>query len=235
MQGNLYLLPTTIGDTPPLHVLPFPIKQLIDDIEYYVVEEEKTARKFIKSICPQKNQQSLHIKILNEHTPPEEISNLLASCLEGFHTALMAEAGCPAIADPGAALVKLAHQKGIRVIPLVGPSSILLALMASGINGQSFAFNGYLPIDAKERKRMLRILEKRSQELHQSQIFIETPYRNDRIFSDSKETLQPDTLLCIACDITLPTEFIRTQSLKDWKKTTISLHKKPCIFIIYRE
>lgn len=146
----------------------------------------------------------------------------------------MSEAGCPGVADPGAVIVKLAHEKGIQVIPLVGPSSILLAVMASGMNGQSFAFNGYLPIESQEKKNAIRQFEKLSQEKNQSQLFIETPYRNNKLVDDLIQILHPNTQLCIACDITLPTEYIKTKSVKDWKKNKVDLHKRPCIFIIHK-
>ncbi|MNE11491.1 Ribosomal RNA small subunit methyltransferase I [compost metagenome] len=159
---------------------------------------------------------------------------MIAPCLQGIHVGLMSEAGCPGVADPGAAIVKIAHEKGIQVVPLVGPSSILLALMGSGMNGQSFAFNGYLPIDKSEKKSALKNLEKLSSDKNQSQLFIETPYRNNKLLEDILQTLQPNTHLCIACDITLPTEYIKTFRVADWKKTKVDLHNRPCIFIIHK-
>ena len=159
---------------------------------------------------------------------------MIQPLLEGKNIGLMSEAGCPGVADPGAVIVKLAHEKGIQVVPLVGPSSILLAVMASGMNGQSFAFNGYLPIDAQEKKSAIKQFEKLSQEKNQSQLFIETPYRNNKLIEDLIQTLHPNTQLCIACDITLPTEFIKTKSINDWKKNKVDLHKRPCIFIIHK-
>jgi 16S rRNA (cytidine1402-2'-O)-methyltransferase len=154
--------------------------------------------------------------------------------MEGKNMGLMSEAGCPGIADPGADIVKLAHEKGITVVPLVGPSSITLALMASGMNGQSFAFNGYLPIDKSEKKSALKQLERLAQDKNQSQLFIETPYRNNKLVEDLLQCLQPNTYLCIACDITLPTEYIKTMRVQDWKKAKIDLHNRPTIFIIHR-
>ena len=151
-----------------------------------------------------------------------------------MNVGLMSEAGCPGVADPGAAIVKIAHEKGIQVVPLVGPSSILLAMMASGMNGQSFAFNGYLPIDKSEKKSALKNFEKLSQDKSQSQLFIETPYRNNKLLEDLLQTLQPNTHLCIACDITLSTEYIKTKTIAQWKKETIDLHNRPCIFILHR-
>jgi 16S rRNA (cytidine1402-2'-O)-methyltransferase len=159
---------------------------------------------------------------------------MLQPCLEGKNIGLMSEAGCPGVADPGAVIVKLAHEKGIQVVPLVGPSSILLAIMASGMNGQSFAFNGYIPIDKAEKKAVLKNLEKLSQDKNQSQIFIETPYRNNKMFEDIVQALNPSTYLCVATDITLPTEFIKTMRASDWKKIKVDLHNRPTIFIIHK-
>jgi len=235
VQGKLYLIPTRLGDSPPLEVLPISIKKVIELLDYYIVENEKTARKFIKKSSPRKPQQKLNLYTLNKYTKPEEIINYLNPCLEGINVGLLSEAGCPGVADPGAEIVKLAHQQGIRVIPLVGPSSILLALMASGMNGQNFAFNGYLPIEGKEKKQALKLLERRSFETGQSQIFIETPYRNNKILEEMLSTLNPNTRICVACDLTLPTEFIKTQTVDNWKKIKIDLHKRPSIFIIQKD
>lgn len=206
----------------------------MDYIDDYIVEQEKTARRFIKQIKPSKVQAGLRLFPLNKHTLPNEHEAMLEPCLAGRHVGLMSEAGCPGIADPGAAIVKLAHEKEIRVIPMVGPSSILLALMASGMNGQSFAFNGYLPIDKAEKKIALRNFEKRSQEHNQTQIFIETPYRNNKLLEDLLQSLHPQTLLCIAADITLESEFIRTYPVSAWKKKLPDLHNRPAIFIIHK-
>src|SRR5690606_11603679 len=160
--------------------------------------------------------------------------DFIKPCLEGKNVGLMSEAGCPGVADPGAAIVKIAHEKGIQVVPLVGPSSILLAIMASGMNGQSFAFNGYLPIDKGEKKNALKNYEKLSQDKYQSQLFIETPYRNNKLIDDLLQTLQPNTQLCIACDITLPTEYIKTKTVAQWKKEKPDLHNRPSIFIVHK-
>ncbi|WP_276167137.1 SAM-dependent methyltransferase [Zobellia alginiliquefaciens] len=232
-QGKLYLIPTTLGDNEPLEVLPISIKQAVEQIDHYIVENEKTARRFIKKISPRKSQPNLHLSVLNKYTEPEEIPTFLQSCLDGFNTGILSEAGCPGIADPGADVVKIAHDKNIQVVPLVGPSSIVLALMASGMNGQSFAFNGYLPIDGPERKSAIKRLEKLSKDYGQSQLFIETPYRNDKLFAELLKTLHPNTRVCVACDVTLPTEYILTKTIADWKRTKVeSLHKRPAIFII---
>lgn len=231
-KGKLYLIPTTLGDNEPLEVLPISIKQAIEYIEHYIVENEKTARRFIKKISPRKSQPGLKLSTLNKFTELEEIPLLLRPCLEGFDVGILSEAGCPGIADPGADVVKLAHQQGIQVIPLVGPSSIILALMASGMNGQNFAFNGYLPIDTSDRRSTIKRLEKISREIEQAQLFIETPYRNDKLLAELVKTLHPNTRLCIACDLTLPTEYIATRTVAEWKKITIDLHKRPTIFIL---
>lgn len=231
-KGKLYLIPSTLGENEPLEVLPISIKRTIEDIDYYIVENEKTARRFIKKISPRKSQPSLHLVTLNKYTEPAALSGFLQPCLEGNDIGILSEAGCPGIADPGADVVKIAHEKNIRVIPLVGPSSILLALMASGFNGQNFAFNGYLPIDSAERRKAIKKIEKLSIELGQSQLCIETPYRNDKLLADMLKSLSPNTKLCIACDITLNTEYIATKTVADWRKGLPELHKRPAIFII---
>jgi len=233
-RGKLYLIPTTLGEMNPHDVLPQTVKRAVESIDNYIVENEKTARKFIKSILPEKVQASLTITTLNKHTEVSEHNSMISPCLNGINIGLMSEAGCPGVADPGAAIVKIAHEKGIQVIPLVGPSSILLAMMGSGMNGQSFAFNGYLPIDKNDKKSALKSFEKLSLDKNQSQIFIETPYRNNKLVEDLLQTLQPNTLLCIATDITLPTEYIKTFRVADWKKTKIDLHNRPTIFIIHK-
>ena len=233
-SGKLYLIPTTLGESNPLDVLPIQVKYIIDRINTYIVENEKTTRRFIKQITPEKSQPGLNLFVLNKHTEPQDLPNFLEPCLQGEDIGLISEAGCPAIADPGADIVKLAHDKNIQVVPLVGPSSILLAVMSSGMTGQSFAFNGYLPIDKHDRKKELVRLERLSQQQNQSQLFIETPYRNNAMLEDICKTLQDQTLVCVACDITLQTEFIKTKSVKEWKKNSADLHKRPALFIIYK-
>lgn len=232
--GKLYLIPTTMGDCDPLDVLPQTIKRTIDFVDYYIVENEKTARKSIKSVHPEKKQSELILFVLNKHTETREHLDFIKPLLDGLNVGLMSEAGCPGVADPGAVIVKLAHEKGIQVVPLVGPSSILLAMMASGMNGQSFTFNGYLPIEKSEKKTALKNLEKLSQDKNQSQLFIETPYRNNKMLEDILQALNPETFLCIATDITLPSEFIKTKRAAAWKKETIDLHNRPTIFIIHK-
>lgn len=234
-KGQLYLIPNTLGENNPFDVLPTQVKSIIDSLDTFIVENSKAARKFIKSISPEKSQPSLTLFELNKHTQPEDLPNFIKPCLEGKTIGLLSDAGCPGIADPGADIVKLAHQNNIKVIPLVGPSSILLAMMASGMNGQSFAFNGYLPIDKNERKSEIKRLERISKDYNQSQSFIETPYRNNKMLEDLCNTLSNDCLICVACDITLDTEFIKTQTAAQWKKNSVDLHKRPTLFIIHKE
>ena len=231
-KGKLYLIPTTLGDIPPLEVLPISIKRAIEDINIYIVENEKTARHFIKKISPRKSQPSLVLQALNKFAEVSEIPSFLNPCLEGLNVGILSEAGCPGIADPGAAVVKIAHEKNIQVVPLVGPSSVVLALMASGLNGQNFAFNGYLPIDNAERRKEIKKLERKSKEENQSQLFIETPYRNNKLLEELVKTVSGSTQICVACDITLNNEFIRTKTASQWKNEHVDLHKRPTIFII---
>lgn len=233
-KGKLYLIPTTLGDNEPLEVLPISVKKVIEQTNVFIVENEKTARRFIKKISSGKSQASLKFFLLNKYTNSILLPEFLEPCFNGINVGLLSEAGCPGVADPGADVVKIAHQQNIKVVPLVGPSSILMALMGSGMNGQSFAFNGYLPIDKNERKKELKRLERYSFEHNQSQIFIETPYRNNKMLEDICSILDPNTLICVACDITLSTEFIKTQSAKEWKKNIVDLHKRPTIFIIHK-
>ncbi len=234
-KGKLYLIPTRLGDNAPLEVLPMSVKKIIELVDDYIVENEKTARNFIKKISSGKSQPSLKINVLNKFTQPSELESFLNPCDEGKPVGLISEAGCPGIADPGAEIVKIAHKKDIRVIPLVGPSSILLAMMASGMNGQNFTFNGYLPIENSERKKALKALERESFNTNTSQIFIETPYRNNKLLEEMCKTLHPETNVCVACDITLPTEYIKTKTAAEWKNVTIDLHKRPTIFVIHKD
>ena len=234
MRGKLYLIPTTLGENEPLEVMPYSVKTIVELLDHYVVENEKSARRFIKKITPKKVQSSLVMMKLYKYASEIETQSYLDFCDQGVSVGLLSEAGVPAVADPGASIVKLAHEKGIQVVPLVGPSSILMALMASGLNGQNFAFNGYLPIDNSERKKGIKALEKLSIDKNQSQIFIETPYRNEKMFTDLKSVLSPGTLLCIAIDISLPNEYIKTFTIAHWKKQSPDLHKRPAIFIIQK-
>jgi len=231
-KGNLYLIPCTLGENSPLDVLPLLVKKAVENIEHYIVEHEKSARRFIKAVVSKKQQSSLHIEEINKFTKPQDIPQMLEPCLKGQDVGVISDVGCPGIADPGAAVVAEAHKNGIKVVPLVGPSSILLAMMASGFNGQNFAFNGYLPIDKVERKAKIKQLEKRSIQENQSQLFIETPYRNNQMLQSLTTTLQKNTEICVACDITLATEYIRTAPAQHWKRIKVDLHKRPTMFII---
>lgn len=233
--GKLYLIPTTLGDTEPLNVLPLTVKKIIERIDTYIVENEKTTRRFIKKINSGKKQSTLKLFPLNKFTNTIELPSYLEPCKKGIDVGLISDAGCPGVADPGAEIVKLAHENNIQVVPLVGPSSILMAIMSSGMNGQSFAFNGYLPIDKGERKQELKRLERISLEYNQSQLFIETPYRNNKMLEDLCSTLNGNTSICIACDITLPSEYIKTMTANEWKKNNVDLHKRPTLFIIHQD
>lgn len=232
MIGNLYLIPTTLGETEPLEVMPLSVKKVIEQIDYFIVENEKSARRFIKKIAPKKQQPKLILKLLDKYAIETETQTYLDVCKEGIHVGLLSEAGVPAIADPGANIVKLAHQKNIKVVPLVGPSSILMAMMSSGMNGQNFAFNGYLPIDKAARKKAIKLFEKKSIEQNQTQVFIETPYRNNALLNELSRALRPKTLLNVACDITLTTEWIKTAPAQSWRDIKIDLHKRPTVFSI---
>ena len=233
--GTLYLIPTTLGETEPFEVLPMSVKKTIEQVNHYIVENEKSARRFIKKISPRKSQPSLQLYILDRFTDEIESQHYLDACFEGIDVGLLSEAGVPGIADPGAIVVKMAHHKNIKVKPLVGPSSIIMAMMASGLNGMNFSFNGYLPIDKAGRKKSIKQLERISFEKDQSQLFIETPYRNEKMFADLKKTLSVNTLLCVAVDITLPKEYIKTMTVEEWKQEKIDLHKRPAIFIIHKQ
>lgn len=236
MKAKLYLIPTTLGNNNPLEVLPIKVKQVIEETSHFIVENEKSARRFIKKIAPEKIQSELVLYPLDKRVNVIDTQSYLNICNTGVNIGLLSEAGVPAIADPGAVIVELAHKKNIKVVPLVGPSSILLAMMSSGFNGQNFCFNGYLPIDSKDRKFTLKNLERLSKDKNQSQIFIETPYRNDKMLADLLQVLHADTKLCIAADITLKEEYIRTLSVKEWKNTAKPLlHKRPTIFIIHKQ
>ena len=218
-----------------MEVLPASVQQQVQRLEIFIAENEKTARRAIKKLVPEKSQPSLKFFILNKHTDPAEIPSFLNACKEGEDIGLLSEAGCPGVADPGAEVVKIAHRERIQVVPMVGPSSILLAMMASGMNGQNFAFNGYLPIDKAARKSEIRNLEKLSVEKNQAQSFIETPYRNNKMLEDLIQILNPSTRICVACDLTLGTEFISTRTASEWAKTKMDLHKRPTIFIIQKD
>jgi 16S rRNA (cytidine1402-2'-O)-methyltransferase len=234
-KGRLFVIPSRLGEQPPLEVLPLSIRKKINDIYYFIVENEKVTRRFIKKIVPGKSQGKINFFILNKYTQDTEVTEFLKPCEKGYDVGLLSDSGCPGIADPGNKLVKLAHDQNIQIMPLVGPSSLFLGLMASGLNGQHFAFNGYLPIDKKACKSKVKSLEKRSEKESQTQIFIETPYRNERLFDLLIKTLLPDTLLTIACDLSLTTEFIKTKTINDWKKESIDIHKRQCTFLFLKE
>lgn len=231
--GTLYLLPCPLGDNPAEQVLPGHVIDIARKLNYFVVEQAKTARQFLSALGMENPIQSLHFSTLNQHTESKTLNELLTPLLQGHDVGIISEAGCPGIADPGADLVNLAHRKGIRVVPLVGPSSILLALMASGLNGQCFCFHGYLPIDEKERIKTITALEQESKQRKQTQLFIETPYRNDKMLTALLATCRPQTLLCIATDITLPSESILTRSIQQWRQQPpASFNKHPSLFLI---
>ena len=231
-KGKLYLIPTPLGEN-AVHTIPPYVIEKLHQLDFFIAERAKTARAFIKTTHPTKPFADLHFFELNKRTTPEEITTFLQPVENGNDMGLLSEAGCPGVADPGAAIVKLAHQKGIQVIPFVGPSSILLALMASGMNGQGFSFQGYLSAKKPELARDLKRLEQLSRKHRQTQIFIETPYRNMGMIEEALKVLSPETRLCIAADISLDSEFILTQKIKEWRKTKLpNLHKKPAIFLI---
>ncbi len=231
-KGILYLIPNKISEAPLDEVVPSRLAQLVPQIKHYIVEDVRTVRRYLRQLSKEVNIDETTFYELNKHTDEVEISNYLLSAERGENMGLVSEAGLPCVADPGNIIVAMAHRKGIRVVPLVGPSSILMALMASGLNGQNFAFNGYIPLDQPERTRKIHDLEIRAKKERQSQIFMDTPYRNNRLFDDLKATLSPQTMLCVALNITADDEFIRTMSVDEWKKQKIYLNKKPCIFII---
>jgi 16S rRNA (cytidine1402-2'-O)-methyltransferase len=231
--GTLYLIPCTLGETPAEQVLPQHVIDIARKLHHFVVEQPKTARRFLAALKPEQSIQSLHFAALNEHTSSGELPELLSPLLAGQDVGVISEAGCPGVADPGSDLVNLAHRNGIQVVPLVGPSSILLALMASGLNGQCFAFHGYLPIAETDRKNAIVALEAESIKRNQTQIFIETPYRNDRLLGVLLAQCRPETLLCVATDITLPGEQIRTRTIAQWKSRPLPmLNKRPSLFLL---
>jgi 16S rRNA (cytidine1402-2'-O)-methyltransferase len=232
-QGRLYMIPTTLGDCDPLKVLPKSVKETIGMLDEFIVENSKTARAFLKLMEIPTPQSSLKIHVLNKHTDVHELFGFLNSCRDGKDIGLISEAGCPGIADPGAEITNIAHKEDIQIIPLVGPSSILLSLMASGMNGQSFTFHGYLPIDKQDVKKRLKDLEQSSKINHQTQLFIETPYRNNKLLETLLQNLHNQTKLCIACDISLNSEYIKTKTIDEWRKSKKpDLHKRPCIFLL---
>lgn len=231
--GTLYLIPITLGEDNVHQVLPEHVIKVAQNITNFVVESEKSARHFLGQIKTLKPVRELDLHLLNEHTDHKDLPALLAPLLAGHNVGLMSDAGCPAVADPGAKLVQLAHKKGIKVVPLVGPSSILLSLMASGLNGQQFAFLGYLPVEKLQRNQKLKEIEKRSLSHNETQLFIETPYRNQAMLEAILQTCQANTQLCVACDVSLSSESIVTKSIAAWRTSApINLHKRPCLFLL---
>jgi 16S rRNA (cytidine1402-2'-O)-methyltransferase len=232
-HGTLYLIPVPLGPGEPGNSLPVNVVERVRTLDHFVAESAKSARAFLKACALEKPLQALEIEELSEHTPAERLPALLQPLLAGADLGLLSEAGCPAVADPGAELVALAQRSGVRVVPLIGPSSLLLALMASGLNGQRFAFHGYLPAREDERSRSLRTLEAESRKLRQTQIFIETPYRNRAMFDTLMHACQPTTRLTVATDLTLPNETIRTLTVGAWKKTPPpELERRPTVFLL---
>ncbi len=235
-KGKLYLIPSPLGEYDPSQVIPAPVLERLKSIRKYVVEEARTVRRYLSAAGLKGHISELELRELNEHSKPADVEALLSmfSDPDGSPTdvGLISEAGLPAVADPGAQLVALCHIHGIQVVPMVGPSSLMLALMGSGLNGQSFAFCGYLPAKTDERRKAIREIEKRSAQLDQTEIFIETPYRNDSMLADLLASLQPKTRLCVAADITLPDETILTRTVREWQKAHFAVGKRPCVFLI---
>lgn len=233
MKTALYLIPVLLGDTTVERVLPSYNKEVILGIRHFLVEDVRSARRFLKKVDKDININELQFYPLNKHTSPQDISGYLKPLEEGNAMGVISEAGCPAVADPGADVVAIAQRKNLPVVPLIGPSSIILSVMGSGFNGQSFAFNGYLPIEPAERAKKLKTLEQRAVTEHQTQLFIETPYRNNKMVEDILKNCRPQTRLCIAANITCEDEYIKTKTLKEWKGHVPDLSKIPCIFLLY--
>jgi len=229
--GKLYLIPSTLGENDPSEVIPSSVLALLPGIRTYVAEEVRTVRRYLSRAGLKGHIDELEFHVLNEHTSQAEVEALLPLFQTG-DVGLVSEAGLPAVADPGSALVALCHRHGIEVVPLVGPSSLMLALMASGLNGQGFAFRGYLPAKTDQLRTVLKDIEKQSRNLGQSEIFIETPYRNDGLLAEMLATLAPGTRLCLAADLTLPTQYIMTHTVAEWRRQTPVIGKRPCVFII---
>ena len=230
--GKLYLIPSPLGDCNPAEVIPAPVLERLKSIGTYVVEEVRTARRYLSSAGLKGQISGIEFYELNEHTDPMAVEGYLDLFKDGNDVGLISEAGLPAVADPGALLVSLAHRHGIEVVPFAGPSSLMMALMSSGLNGQSFAFCGYLPAKPDERKEKLKTIEKISASHRQTQIFIETPYRNDSMLADILSVCRGSTRLCIAADITMPDAFIRTMTVARWKEQGLSIGKRPCVFCL---
>ncbi|GAA4001575.1 SAM-dependent methyltransferase [Hymenobacter fastidiosus] len=234
MKGTLYLIPTVLAEDTAAQVLPAQVAARVAALSFFLVENARTARRFIKTVAPQQVIENLSITVIDKDSTEAEISAALQRVAAGQDAGVISEAGCPGVADPGAEVARLAHRQGIRVVPLVGPSSLLLALMASGMNGQSFAFHGYLPIERAQRAGAIKNLERLALTQHQTQLFIETPYRNMPLLEDLLIHLQPGTRLCIAANLTAPDEFVRTDTVAGWKGRLPQIHKQPAVFLIGR-
>ena len=232
-KGIVYLIPTTLGGDTPATIVPQTVFEVVNTIDHYIVEHEKHARRYLRSLDINKPIAELTLYPLNKHTPPEDLPSYLQAAMDGHNIGVISEAGCPGVADPGAVIVGMAHRKGLQVIPLVGPSSILMGLMASGFNGQQFTFHGYLPKDRKARIVKMHEMERAAQRGH-TQIFMDTPFRNNHVLEDLLEQCSPASMLCVATDITMPSEFIRTKKLGDWKKQKPNIHKRPTMFLLGR-
>lgn len=231
-KGKLYLIPSPLGENDPAEVIPGPVLKSLEGFRTFVVEEVRTARRYLSKAGLRGKIGELEFHELNEHTDEATIEGYIRLFDGGNDVALISEAGLPAVADPGAQLVALAHRHGIQVVPCVGPSSLMMALMASGLNGQSFAFCGYIPAKTDERRSRLKTLEKVSAQLHQTQILIETPYRNDSLFADILSVCGPSTRVCVACNITMPDAYIKTMKVVQWKKEGLVIGKRPCVFLL---
>jgi 16S rRNA (cytidine1402-2'-O)-methyltransferase len=229
--GKLFLIPTVIADDTQQVVIPVSVIEALKKTNHFLAEDVRTSRRYLSSLKVYESIEPLDFKVLNKNTREQELKELFAPLLEGKNLGILSESGCPGVADPGALAAKYAHQQGIQVVPLTGPSSILLALMASGLNGQKFAFHGYLPIDSKESQEAIKELEKESRTKKQTQIFIETPYRNNPITANLLKALHEDTMLCIAIDVTGKDESILTKSIKEWRKRQPELPKSPAVFL----
>ncbi|MGE0637469.1 MAG: SAM-dependent methyltransferase [Bacteroidia bacterium] len=233
--GSLFLIPTPLGEETTFNkIFPDYNSEIVNSIDVFIAEDAKSARRFLKQTGFKNSFDEITIHLLNEHSKDLDTRNYLDPALTGKNIGLLSDAGCPGIADPGASVVKMAHEKNIRVIPLIGPSSILLALISSGMNGQNFAFNGYLERENHLLTKQLRELEKRALQQNQTQLFIETPYRNSKMLETILQTCGNETRLCIACDVTLPSEFIKTRTISAWKKNLPDIHKRPAVFVIGR-
>jgi 16S rRNA (cytidine1402-2'-O)-methyltransferase len=230
-KGRLFLIPNLIAENTENEVLPPHLRSVLPGIHHFLAEDIRTARRYLSLLKIYPSIETLKFSVLDKNTSPSEIPELFAPLFEGFDTGVISESGCPGVADPGALAVEFAHRNEIRVIPLVGPSSLLLALMASGLNGQHFSFHGYLPIESREVAKAIREFEKESQAKNQTQIFIETPYRNNALFQNLLKNLSDNTLLCLAVDLSGATESIHTKSVKAWKRHPIELPKKPAVFL----